>query len=166
MAISPYIKALREKVGRARLLAPASAMVPLQDGRALLARNADTGQWQSLGGMAEPLEHPADAARRETFEEAGVLARPERLIGVFAGPDTEITYPNGDIVAYTVIAFAGPLEDPEAALRPDGEEIAELAWFGAEAVSSLDIMPFNRRLVLLALDERAPPYFESAAWRP
>lgn len=165
MPISPYLKALREKVGSARLMAPSAAMLPVREGRVLLCRNAETGQWQSLGGMMEPLESPADAARREAFEEAGVLAQPTRLLGVFAGPETQITYPNGDIVAYTVIGFAGPLEDPDAPLKPDGEEVAALAWFDAEAAAALDMMAFNRRLALLAL-EAAPPCFDAARWSP
>ncbi len=166
MPISPYLKALREKVGHARLLAPAASMTPVAEGRALLARSAETGAWQTLGGMIEPLERPADAAMRETFEEAGLVVRPTRLLGVFAGPETEIVYPNGDVVAYTVIAFAGALEDPGAAPTPDGEEIAELDWFDADALETLDILPFNRQLARLALAPDGPPHFAPATWRP
>ena len=166
MPISPYLKALRDKVGHARLMAPAAAMVPVQYGRALIARNAETGEWQTLGGMVEPLEHPADGAVREAYEEGGLLTEPTRLLGVFSGPDTEITYPNGDVVAYTVIAFAGRLLDPQAALRPDGEEIAALRWVEHRELDDLEMMPFNKRLTRIALTPDAPTYFEPARWRP
>ena len=166
MPISPYLKALREKVGHERLLAPAAAMVPIKDDRALLARNAETGEWQTLGGMIEPLEHPADGAVREAYEEGGILTEPTRIIGVFSGPETEITYPNGDIVSYTVIAFAGRLLDPDAALRPDGEEIASLRWVEVREIEQLAIRPFNQRIALAALAPDRGALFDPARWRP
>ncbi|MCI4665219.1 MAG: NUDIX domain-containing protein [Neomegalonema sp.] len=176
MPISPYLKMLRDHVGHAQLIAPAAAMIPVRNGQALLARNADTGEWQTLGGMIEPLEQPADAAMREAFEEAGVRAEPVRLIGVFAGPEAEVTYPNGDVVAYTVLAFAGRLIEAGAPFAsdgaeiaeftPDGEEIAEVAWFDADAIERLEMMRFNRRMALAALTPDAPTYFEPGKWRP
>ena len=50
--------------------------------------------------MIEPGEDPAEAARREAVEEAGVEVELGRLLGVVGGPDFEVTYPNGDRCAY------------------------------------------------------------------
>ena len=166
MPISPYLKALRKHVGHARLLVPSAAMVPVQDRRALLAHNADTGEWQTLGGMMEPLEHPADAAVREAYEEAGVMTTLTRLLGVFAGPECEIVYPNGDIVAYTVVAFAGELVDPDAQLRPDGEEIASARWFAIEELDAIEIRDFNKTIARAALEPASQAAFVSASWKP
>lgn len=166
MPISQYMKSLREKIGAQRVMAPAAAMAPIANGRVLLARNAENGEWQTLGGMMDPLESPADGAVREAYEEAGVMTRPTGLIGVFAGPETEVIYGNGDIVAYTVIAFAGVLIDETATPRADQDEISELNWFTPAEIDTLDMRPFNKRIALLALDDQGRAVFDQSTWRP
>jgi NUDIX domain len=65
MPISPYVRALREKVGH-DLLALQSATVIVFDDvrRLLLAQSAESGLWMTIGGANEPGEVPADAAIR------------------------------------------------------------------------------------------------------
>ena len=48
-----------------------SVAVMIRDaaGRLLLARDRDTGLWQTVGGAMEPGEEPAQAAVREALEE-------------------------------------------------------------------------------------------------
>jgi 8-oxo-dGTP pyrophosphatase MutT (NUDIX family) len=57
----------------------------------LLVRSSDSDLWMPVGGMIEPGEEPADAAAREVYEEAGVRAVPQHLVGVYDGPS--VVYP-------------------------------------------------------------------------
>jgi 8-oxo-dGTP pyrophosphatase MutT (NUDIX family) len=50
--------------------------------RILLIRRSDNGHWEMPGGALDPGESPAEAARREAAEEAGVLVTPTELITV------------------------------------------------------------------------------------
>lgn len=126
MAASDYIRRLRERVGHDLLLLPgASAMIFDDAGRILLQRRSDTGGWFVIGGAIDPGETPADAAVREAREETGLDVEPTRLSGVYTSP--EIVYPNGDRCVYVTTAFRCRVIG--GALRPDGDESLELAWF-------------------------------------
>jgi hypothetical protein len=66
MAISPYLKGLRDQVGGDLLLLPSVAVMAFDgEGRLLLVRATDTGRWQTVGGAIDPGETPAEAALRE-----------------------------------------------------------------------------------------------------
>ena len=99
MPIPEFIVALREKVGHAPLwLSGVSVVIRDDDGRVLLTRRADNGQWAVVSGVLEPGEEPSAAAVREAKEETGVDAE---LIRITSVDVTEpITYPNGDVTQY------------------------------------------------------------------
>jgi 8-oxo-dGTP pyrophosphatase MutT (NUDIX family) len=128
MAISPYIRRLRERVGNELLVLPSVSVLPRDaKGRLLLVRIVDTGNWATIGGAIEPDESPEDAACREAEEEAGVTVRLGATLGVLGGPDYRVTYPNGDETSYVVVVFDAVVE----AGRPtaDGDETSDVAWF-------------------------------------
>jgi 8-oxo-dGTP diphosphatase len=85
-----------------------AARVP--DGRWLLIRRGDSGQWALPGGTLEWGEELGQAARRELFEEAGshLQGTPE-LCGVYSRPDRD---PRFHAVTVLVRAEAG---EPETA---------------------------------------------------
>src|ERR1700676_4025051 len=106
MAISPFVKRLRELVGNELLILPSVSVLPRDaEGRLLLVRLIDTGNWATIGGAVEPDESPQTAACREAEEEAGVTLRLESVLGVLGGPEYRVTYPNGDNTAYVVVVF-------------------------------------------------------------
>src|SRR5215213_9900677 len=121
MPISPYVRELRARVGTMRLLLPsASAHVFDAAGRLLLVRQREGRVWSTPGGLIEPDERPADAAVRELWEETGLLLRPERLLGLYGGPECVVRYANGDEVQYVINAIGGTLAEGQP--RPDLEE--------------------------------------------
>lgn len=126
MALTGYLKELRDVVGHRPLLVPAScALIFNKLGEVLLHRSSDDGKWHTLGGTIEPGEEPADAARREAFEETGLHVVPERLVGVYAW--SRIEYPNGDICDYIGNVFACRIESGTLSLSDESLEFSFLA---------------------------------------
>ncbi|AFY77987.1 MAG: NUDIX hydrolase [Hydrococcus sp. C42_A2020_068] len=62
----------------------------LPDGRIILIRRRDTGQWSLPGGIVDWGEDIATTARRELAEETGLeLVKIRRLVGVYSSPDRD-----------------------------------------------------------------------------
>lgn len=53
------------------------------DGRILVMRRADSGEWQIPGGVLEHGEPLEDGVRREIWEETGIEVRVDTLSGVY-----------------------------------------------------------------------------------
>lgn len=148
MAISTYLRGLRERVGRDLVLLPSvSVLIWDDDGRLLLMREATTGRWQTIGGMVDPDESPWDAARREAFEESGLTVRLERVRAALGGPGYRVLYPNGDLCSYVATVFDAVVEPGTAAGPVDPDEVAELGWFEPREIVDLDLDPLNRHLL-------------------
>jgi 8-oxo-dGTP pyrophosphatase MutT (NUDIX family) len=165
MPISPYIRELRTYVGARRLLLPSvSAHVFDAAGRLLLVRQRDGGVWSTPGGLIEPDERPADAAVREAWEELGLLVRPERVLGVYGGPECVVRYPNGDEVQYVIVAFG--CEVAGGALSPDGEETVSARYCSEEAAAALPLAPWLRSLLPIVFAGPSGAGFTPATWEP
>jgi mutator protein MutT len=106
MPISPYLKNIRNSVGHELLLVPSvAAVIPNENGEILLQRRSDDGTWSLPAGAIDPDESPAQAVIREVAEETGLVVEIEKIIGVFGGKEFTWTYPNNDVVQYTVVVF-------------------------------------------------------------
>jgi putative hydrolase of HD superfamily len=146
VAISPYIKDLRERVGHDLLLLPSVAvLVRDEEGHLLLVREAETGLWQTVGGAVEPGESPAQAAVREAGEEAGVVVELTGIRGVAGGPQFRMTYPNGDLVNYVPTIFDARVIDGEP--RADGDETIDVAWFTTAQLPDTALSEFTIALL-------------------
>jgi len=146
VGISPYLAALRERVGHELVLLPAVAVLIWdEDGRLLLVREAQTGRWQTVGGAMDPDESPAAAAIREAREEVGVTVLIDRVRGVAGGPGYRLLYPNGDLVSYVSIVFDARVG--EGIPSPDGEEAAAASWFSPDQLGALPLTDFTVTLL-------------------
>lgn len=146
MTISPYIAAIRERIGGDLLLLPTVAVLPVnEDGRILLVRQIDTGRWATIGGSVEVDESPQDAAVREAREEAGITVGLTRLLTAVGGSDYRITYPNGDQVACVAIVYQARVLSGRPS--PDGEETFQVGWFRPDELVNLDLNLVNRKLL-------------------
>ncbi len=104
MPIPPFLAELRKRIGHAPVLLPGvSAVVRNDAGQILCLLRSDTHQWSLPSGICEPGEEPAQTIVRELFEEAGVVVRPIRVLGVYGG--THVEYANGDVADYVSIMF-------------------------------------------------------------
>ena len=159
--MSDYVRGLRERVGNDLLFMPSThCLIRDGDGRLLLVRHVE-GRWMLPGGAVEPGETPADAARRECWEEASVLVEPERIVGVYGGPGYSVVYRNGDRAMWVVTIFEARLLDGEP--RPGDDETIDAGWFAEDELGGLEMSDATRRTLAAALSG-AP--FEPAAWSP
>lgn len=143
--MSSYVAALREKLGSSLLLLPSVAVLPWDtEGRLLLVRAADHGRWQTIGGMVEVDESPADAAVREAREEAGVQVSLGEVVGALGGPQFHIRYPNGDEAAYVSIVYEATVVGGLPA--PDADETTEVAWVSLEDLDNLELDHFTQAM--------------------
>jgi len=148
MAMSDYVRGLRERIGTDFLLVPSVATIVRDDeGRVLLVQHVE-GRWQLPGGAVDPGESPQEAAARECLEEAGVVVRIGGVLGVFGGDRYRVTYANGDELGFVPILFAGELVGGE--LRPDHEETQAVGWFTPPEIAGLEMHPATREMVATA----------------
>jgi mutator protein MutT len=151
LPISTYLKNIREKVGHALLLLPAVAAIVLnENGHILFQKRSNDGLWSLPAGAIEPDETPAQSIVREVEEETGLIVAVERILGVFGGKDFTCTYPNGDIVQYSVIVFLCRIESGTLESR-DGES-AELHFLPVSQVPVLQV-PYPKELFMMECDQ-------------
>jgi ADP-ribose pyrophosphatase YjhB (NUDIX family) len=163
MPISPYLDGLRRAVGHELILVPSvTAIVFDLRGRLLLARHAEADVWVPPGGSIDPGERPADAVARETWEETGLLVRPLAIVGVYGGPEFEVTYGNGDRVGYVMTVFECGVVGGE--LRPDGEETRELRYFAETEIATLATPEWVGRVLPDVFHHGVDAQFASATW--
>ena len=162
--ISDYVRDLRGRIGHELLLLPAvAAFVFDHQGHLLLQQRADTGRWGLPVGGIEPDETPADAVLRETWEETGVLVKPQRVIGVYGGPTFRHTHANGDQTASIVFVFQCTVDGGTPS--PDGIESLDARFFPLAQARDLLAPRWQARLDV-ALQGDAKIDFAPATWQP
>ena len=158
MPISPYILDLRRKIGHTLLMMPGvTAFIRDDQGRVLLQRRKDNDQWVLPGGAIEPDEEPADAVVREVWEETGLTVIPQRIIGVYGGPELHGSYPNQDEVQLIAIVFACRVVDGELTIDHDTESL-EVAYFAPDAIPPT-LMAHHRAYLTQAFKEDIAAHF-------
>ncbi len=149
MATPDFVLDLRMKIGHAPLWLMGATAVIVRDGSVLLGRRTDNGALTPITGIIDPREEPADAAARESLEEAGVVVRVERLAWIHVIP--RITYDNGDQTDYLDFTFRCSWVSGE--LQPVDGEMSNLAWFPLESIDSLDVDSDMRERIRRALTD-------------
>jgi len=131
--MTDYIRWLRSRIGsRKTLLAYATALIRDEAGRLLFQRRADFGDawWGLPGGVLELGETFTQCMIREAFEETGWQVQPLRLIGLYASPDWDVRYPNGDEVQQFTVALEARIIGGQA--RLDEHEVTEQHFFALD----------------------------------
>ena len=136
---------LREVVGHRTLLqVGASVIVEDGEGRILLQLRSDNHCWGYAGGSVELDEDVEETAKRELYEETGLVADSLELFGVFSGKDMHYTYPNGDDVSnidivYLCKSFSGTLRRQES-------EVDDLKFFEVSEIPKNISSPVRKAL--------------------
>lgn len=100
------------------------------------------------GGL-EIGESVEDAAKRELFEETGLIANTMELLGVFSGDGMRYTYPNGDKVSIVQIMYV--CNDFSGELLAETDETVELAWFDIDDIPE-EISPPDKKAFQAFID--------------
>ncbi|GIO29838.1 MULTISPECIES: NUDIX hydrolase [Paenibacillus] len=146
-----YIMDLRKTVGSRPLIMAGACVLLLQDHRLLLELREDNGCWGLPGGSLEPGESMEEVAKRELYEETGLLAEGLELLGVFSGQELYYKYPHGDEVYNVVAAYVCSRYSGEIA--EDGQEVKELRFFGLDSLPD-SISPPDRPIIQRFLEMR------------
>lgn len=126
--MTEYIKNLRKKIGHAPILqCGASVIVENQRGEILLQLRKDNHCWGYAGGSVELDEEVEEAAKRELYEETGLIAHELELFGVFSGKDMHYIYPNGDEVSNIDIVYI--CKSYSGDLKMQKNEVSDLKFF-------------------------------------
>lgn len=122
-----------------------------------LLKRADSGYWQAVAGGGEDKETPLEAARRETFEETGILQDSDFLLlqTIESVPVTE--FRDGhlwgeDLYVIPQYYFGVLIRDGRIVLSQEHTEYAWLAYEAADKLLRYDgnktaLWELNRRLV-------------------
>ncbi|SPF05531.1 NUDIX hydrolase [Streptomyces sp. MA5143a] len=154
MATPEFIRTLRVSAGHQLLWLPGVTAVVFDDeGRVLLNRRSDNGQWSLIGGIPDPGEQPAACAVREVQEETAIRCVPERIVLVQAL--APVRYDNGDVCQYMDTTFRCRAVGGEA--RVNDDESLEVGWYSLDALPDLSEFALSR--IKQAMSD-APTWFD------
>ncbi|MEV6779734.1 NUDIX hydrolase [Streptomyces syringium] len=154
MATPDFIREIRATAGHQLLWMPGVSTIVFDDeGRVLLGRRSDSGEWSIIGGIPEPGEQPAAAVVREVYEETAVHVVPERVLLVQALE--RITYPNGDVCQFMDICFLCRYVSGEA--RVNDDESLAVGWFELDALPPMEDFAVSR---IKQATQGGPTWFE------
>lgn len=152
-----YVEGLREVVGhRPLILVGAVAVIVDEQGRLLLEeRRFPAGAWGLAGGLMELGESTEDVARREVFEETGLVVDALKLIDVYSGANHFVKAENGD--EYFVVTAAYFAETYKGELTVDELESISFGFFYPHELPER-IVKSHRRIIDEYLEKFYPKH--------
>ena len=123
-----YIKELRKRTNHMPLVLPHSIVVLFnEEGKVLLEERSDDGYFDFPGGSIDLKESAEDAAKRELYEETGLIADELELFKVYSGEITHYVYFNGDEIYGVDLVYICRKYHGEQ--NPQLEEVKELKFY-------------------------------------
>ena len=135
------------KEGKIRL--GCSAAIFDGQGRILLTRRADNGQWCLPGGRMESGESASEACEREVFEETGLRVRVKRLVGVYSHPDQLVIYPDGKKAHIVALHFEAEITGGEIGLS---NETTDFGYFGMTEIHGMELLGRHKERIIDTLE--------------
>lgn len=123
------------------IVAAASAVVTLPDGKIVLHKRVDNNEWSLLGGGMEYGESISETILREVKEESGLCCRIEKLIGVYTNPKHVIAYSDGEVRQEFSVCFHC---EADAGLITVSDESKEVKAFDVNEIENLCLHPAQR----------------------
>src|SRR6185295_19040847 len=131
------------KQGKIRL--GCSAAIFDKDGRILLTRRADNGQWCLPGGRMESGESAAEACEREVWEETGLNVRVKRLVGIYSHPDQLVVYPDGNKAHIVALHFEAEITGGDLGLS---NETTDFGYFTVQEIEGLEMLGRHKERII------------------
>lgn len=144
--MSDYVKELRKVVGNAPLLIPHAVTIVINDKNEILFEvRSDDGYLDFPGGAIEIGEEIEAAAKRELFEETGVVANSLELFKVYSGEITHYIYKNGNEIYG--IDFMFIVRDYKGELKPELSEVSEIKYIPLNDVPLEKLSIRNKKII-------------------
>jgi ADP-ribose pyrophosphatase YjhB (NUDIX family) len=105
------------------LVVGSSAVVVDGEGRILLQRRSDSGNWALPGGAMDIGETFAQSVIREVKEETGFDVRTERIVGIYSDPGHVFAYEDGEVRQEFSICLACTIVCGELAVSSESTEV-------------------------------------------
>jgi 8-oxo-dGTP pyrophosphatase MutT (NUDIX family) len=122
-----------------------SAAIFDKQGRVLLTKRQDNGQWCLLSGGMESGESVAEACEREVLEETGLSVRVMRFVGVYSHPDQLTVYSEEDKFQIVALHFEVEVIGGKLGLS---EETSDFGYFTMEEIEELDMLGRHRERIV------------------
>ncbi|MER2118970.1 MAG: NUDIX hydrolase [Solibacillus sp.] len=131
-----YIKSLRSIVGTRPIIAPGSAIIVMsKENELLLQLRSDTKDWGIPGGGMELGDSFEETAKKELYEETGLITNHLEILGVASGKEFYYKFPHGDEIYNATVIFK--TLEISGNMRKD-EESLELAYFPLDSLPNLN----------------------------
>lgn len=143
--------------GEGKIRLGCSAAILNDEGRVLLTRRQDNGQWCLPSGGMEPGESPAEACCREVLEETGLQVQVKKLIGVYSDPHQLVTYADGTKVQIVAVHFEVEVISGVPGLS---DETSDFGYYSLEEMGGMDMLGHHRQRVEDTLKRQSEAFYE------
>jgi 8-oxo-dGTP pyrophosphatase MutT (NUDIX family) len=141
-----------ERIGKqGKLRVGCSAAIFDDQGRILLTRRADNGQWCLPSGGMEPGESAAEACQREVLEETGLSVRVKRLVGLYSHADQLVVYADGSSFQIVALHFEVEIISGEPGLS---NETSAVGYFALQVIQGMEMFGRHKERIMDTLEKR------------
>ena len=122
-----------------------SAAIFDEQGRVLLTKRQDNGQWCLPSGGMESGESAAEACEREVLEETGLSVRVKRFVGLYSHPDQLTVYSEADKFQIVALHFEADVISGELGLS---DETSDFGHFTLEETEGLVMLGRHKERII------------------
>ena len=141
-----YIKKVRKVIGHDPMLLPHAVVIVFdKDNKVLVETRADDGYLDFPGGNVEIAEEVKNTAKRELFEETGLIADELELFDIYSGEITKYTYFNQDVIYGVDVVYLCKKYHGE--LKMDPKEVKELRFMDINDING-PLSPRNKQIIM------------------
>ena len=127
-----YVKYIRSMVSHNKIIMNAAGGIIAKDNKILLQKRSDNNEWGLFGGIMEMDETYEACAKREIYEETGLIVELEYLIGIYHNFNVE--WPSLDKAHVIVACYKCNIVGGN--LKLDSES-KEYGWFSLDSLPKL-----------------------------
>lgn len=126
-----YIMDLRKVLGHRPIIIPGAAVLFANEkNEILLHERADNHYWGYPGGSMELGESFEECAKREAFEESGLIADKLEFLDLESGESTHYIYPHGDEIYVAGVLYL--CREYHGELKIQEEEVIQQRFFAED----------------------------------